>query len=382
MSTGIRIIAQHYDVKTGALLEEIEIRDDEMRKAGILKDLGYLHMEQIDIMTKCQDFRVSKQIKLTNDTKECPISGAKTQKHWIYSSEFHSIFSDHTVEIQRLKCKGGCNLPYKLEGIFGTSTHPDLLKKQAALTVEKSYVRASKELNYDAKKDRAINNRTNLSRVSNMVSKVMEDIQTNEREVADYRTKEIISTIDGGHIKKRGEGRSFEAIIAKVHRAENVIKVDKNNHKIIDKRIVASSRDDNQKKIKKQFLNACIDQGMGKETDLICLADGADNCWSVTELAKEQSRSVLEILDWFHIAKKFKNTESAVTSAKTTDLDSAKWHLWYGDAKKAISNLEVLIKDSEEIKPYNKLKSLKQYIENNQEKIVDYDERDSQGLAY
>ena len=82
------------------------------------------------------------------------------------------------------------------------------------------------------------------------------------------------------------------------------------------------------------------------------------------------------------IAKKFKNTESAVTSAKTTDLDSAKWHLWYGDAKKAISNLEVLIKDSEEIKPYNKLKSLKQYIENNQEKIVDYDERDSQGLAY
>ena len=38
------------------------------------------------------------------------------------------------------------NFRYKLEGIFGTSTHPDLLKKQAALTAEKSYVKASKEL--------------------------------------------------------------------------------------------------------------------------------------------------------------------------------------------------------------------------------------------
>ena len=152
MSTSVRIIAQHYDNETGKLLKEITVRDDEVKKPEELKDLGYLHMEQIDIMSTCQDFRVSQQIILVNNTRECPVCGSKTLKHGKYDSEFHSIFSDHKVEIQRLKCKGGCNLPYKLEGLFGTSTHPDLLKRQAELTAEKSYVKVAKELNYDAKK--------------------------------------------------------------------------------------------------------------------------------------------------------------------------------------------------------------------------------------
>ena len=382
MSTAIKIVARHYDKKTGYLLEEIEIRDDDVIKAGSLKELGYLHMEQIDIMSKCQDFRVLHQIKLTNNTKECPICGAGTQKHGKYNSEFHSIFSDHKVEIQRLKCKGGCNLPYKLEGIFGTSTHPDLLKKQAALTAEKSYVKASKELNYDAENNRVINNRTNLSRVSNLVSKTIESIQTEDRKVADSGAKELICTIDGGHIKKRGEGRSFEAMIATVYKPESIKKVDKNHQKIIDKRIIASSKNDSQQNIKKQFLNACIEQGMGKDTQLICLADGAENCWSVAELAKKESKAVLEILDWFHIGKKFKNTESAVTSDNTEKLAGAKWHLWHGNSQKAINKLELLIKDSKEIKSSNKLKILKQYIENNQDKIINYDGREAQGLVY
>ena len=80
---------------------------------------------------------------------------------------------------------------------------------------------------------------------------------------------------------------------------------------------------------------------MGKDTQLICLADGAENCWSVAELAKKESKAVLEILDWFHIAKKFKNTESAVTNDNTDELDGAKWHLWHGNSQKAINKLEL-----------------------------------------
>ena len=130
------------------------------------------------------------------------------------------------------------------------------------------------------------------------------------------------------------------------------------------------------------FLNACIEQGMGKNTQLTCLADGADNCWSVVELAKKHSNSVLEILDWFHIAKKFKNTESSVEGDKIVELDSAKWHLWHGNAEKAVEKLELLIKDSKETKSSNRLKTLKRYIENNQNKIVDYDDRDAKNLVY
>ena len=273
-------------------------------------------------------------------------------------------------------------MPYKLEGLFGTSTHPDLLKRQAELTAEKSYVKVAKELNYDAKNDRAVNNRTNLSRVSKKVSEAIEFIQTEEKEIKDSGVKELISTIDGGHIKNRGEGRSFEAMVAAVYRPESIEKIDKNHQKIIDKRIVASSKEDNQENIKKQFLNACIEQGMGKNTQITCLADGADNCWSVAELAKKHSNSVLEILDWFHIAKKFKNTESSVEGDKIVELDSAKWHLWHGNAEKAVEKLELLIKDSKEAKSSNRLKTLKRYIENNQNKIVDYDDRDAKNLVY
>ena len=131
-----------------------------------------------------------------------------------------------------------------------------------------------------------------------------------------------------------------------------------------------------------RFLNACIEQGMGKNTQLTCLADGADNCWSVAELAKKHSNSVLEILDWFHIAKKFKNTESSVGSDEIVELDSAKWHLWHGNAEKAVEKLELLIKDSKEVKSSNRLMSLKRYIENNKSKIVNYDDRDAKNLVY
>jgi hypothetical protein len=99
-----------------------------------------------------------------------------------------------------------------------------------------------------------------------MVSKIIESIQIEDKKPVNLGNKELICTIDGGHIKKRGEERSFEGMIATVYRLESVKKVDKNHQKITDKRIIASSRDDKQVNIKKQLLNACIEQGMGKDT--------------------------------------------------------------------------------------------------------------------
>jgi hypothetical protein len=69
-------------------------------------------------------------------------------------------------------------------------------------------------------------------------------------------------------------------------------------------------------------------------------------------------------------------------SDKTVELDGAKWHLWHGNSKKAIDKLSLLIEDSKEIKASNTLKALKRYIENNHDKIVNYDARNAQGLVY
>ena len=250
MKKVVRFIAQYVDADSGDLIEEAVIKEDVLSKAETLKGLGYTHIEQIDFLQKIQDFKIKHQIIL-NAVSTCPTCACKTKKVGVFKSKFHAVLTDHRVGLQRTHCNCGWYSPTSVEGLFGSNIHPDLLKKQAALTAEKSYVKASKELNYDAEKNRVINNRTNLSRVSNLVSKTIESIQTEDRKVADSGAKELICTIDGGHIKKRGEGRSFEAMIATVYKPESIKKVDKNHQKIIDKRIIASSKNDSQQNIKK-----------------------------------------------------------------------------------------------------------------------------------
>ena len=45
MQTGIRFIAQCYDIATGETIEESILRDDKLLKADTLKELGYLHID-------------------------------------------------------------------------------------------------------------------------------------------------------------------------------------------------------------------------------------------------------------------------------------------------------------------------------------------------
>jgi len=54
MQTGIRFVAQHYDVSTGKTVNESILGDTVLSKAPTLKELGYLHVEQIDFLKKIQ----------------------------------------------------------------------------------------------------------------------------------------------------------------------------------------------------------------------------------------------------------------------------------------------------------------------------------------
>ena len=59
MERGIRFIAQCYEIETGMVLEESLLRDDHISKACRLKELGYLHAEQIDLLKRIQDFKIN-----------------------------------------------------------------------------------------------------------------------------------------------------------------------------------------------------------------------------------------------------------------------------------------------------------------------------------
>jgi hypothetical protein len=107
---------------------------------------------------------------------------------------------------------------------------------------------------------------------------------------------QLIANIDGGHIKARGNNRSFEAMVATVHRPEQVKYVDKHHNAILSKTTVASAKDDRQETMKTLFKGACRAQGMTETTQVTCLADGAENCWSIAHSIKNDCQQVTFVL--------------------------------------------------------------------------------------
>jgi len=62
-------------------------------------------------------------------------------------------------------------------------------------------------------------------------------------------------------------------------------------------------------------------------------------------------------------------------------LEKAKWHLWRGNTEKSLQRLTELMELCSE-KPAKKINKLIKYIQNNESKIVNYNERKEQGLPF
>jgi len=379
MSKNIRILAQYYDKKTGELIEELVLHDEEVIKAQTLKGLGYLHREQIEILQQIQDFKIKYQMLLTSMTT-CPKCAKKTRRNGVFSSKFHAALTDHKAQMQRVGCQCGWKSASSIDGMYGSSMHPDLLEKQAMQGSQMSYEKTSKSLNAESAGKRAINSHSQIYKSVQLVSEPLETIRSSFVEVRKEAAHSLVASIDGGHIKSRGDKRSFEAMIATVYRPENLKYVDKHHNSISSKSTVASAKDDDQKTMKLLFKNACTMQGMSSETTVTCLADGAENCQTIAYSIKNHCKNIIFILDWFHIAMKFKNIK---IHEKYVDLlAKIKWHLWHGDPDTAISRLgrlKALISDSVVVA---KLEKLSSYIYNNRGGIVNYGDRQAKGLVF
>ena len=212
----------------------------------------------------------------------------------------------------------------------------------------------------------------------------LEEVNIAEKEIDELKSvPQLIANIDGGHVKARGDNRSFEAMVATVYKPEKLKRVDKNHNALESKTIVASAKSDEQTTIKTLFKNACITEGMGKGTEITCLADGEDNCKSIAYSIAGDCKSMTYILDWFHIAMKFQNI--SIPEIGKELLQSTKWNLWHNNCDKALERLKELM-EIETIaadKPlYLKLSRLSTYISNNKDGIVNYEERKNKGLVF
>ena len=387
MALSIRFVAEYYNTKTGEVIESKVLRSDEIKKPITIKDLGYLQEEQIALLKEIQDFKLNHETCLLNKTIECPHCEKKTTSHGIRQSKFYAALTDHKVNIQRRSCTCGWSSPYTVESIYGLSSHPDLIEKQVIRGIDNSYRQASRQLNAETKVVRSINNddriRRNIANVAKLIEQ--EKLKDCKAPKQDAAALKLIVVVDGGHLKsKNKESRSFEAMIATVYRPENIHRIDKNHNEIAQKTSVSSALSDHQETIKQLILNACRKEGTNaRVTELTCLTDGASNCWSITNSLKHCCKKLINVLDWFHITKRFTIINNRVDTEFKERLEKVKWFLWHGkagDGLKRLSEIKNTVTDNEKL--LTELEELNDYLERNQKYMVNYQERKAANLPF
>jgi hypothetical protein len=116
----------------------------------------------------------------------------------------------------------------------------------------------------------------------------------------------LYAAIDGGYVHDaNNKGHNFEAMIAKVYRPENVVKTDASHTLIVKKHCAGSAKDDAQKTMKNNIIDAAKKEGIDKKlTEVTVLADGAKNCWNIAEALRSFCLTIIFILDWFHMVSR------------------------------------------------------------------------------
>jgi len=172
-------------------------------------------------------------------------------------------------------------------------------------------------------------------------------------------------------------------MIATVFSPKNIRRIDKHHNEIVQKTSVGSALSDNQKAIKQLTLTACRKEGANaRVTELTCLTDGASNCWSIANSLKPYCKKLINVLDWFHITKRFTVINNRVDIDFKDKLEKVKWFLWHGNAKDALRRLSELQSENKEDKLQCDLQDLYEYIERNQAYISDYQERKKSNLPF
>jgi hypothetical protein len=130
-------------------LKKIIITEGKIKNIQSLLDLGLRHEDQIRIIKKIQDEIIALQSpQLATHLASCIRCGGKMVRSGYNQSDFHAVFTDHKVKTQRQICNncGYRNIP-SIKSLFGTSSHPDLIKLQCETGVEHTYRNAQAILN-------------------------------------------------------------------------------------------------------------------------------------------------------------------------------------------------------------------------------------------
>ena len=391
MNGTLQIIAKI--IVDGKVVEETILLDKLVDKVSSIDELGFNHKEQIDLISGCQDSLLKAQsTDLYEEIDSCPKCQGKLKFAGTVKSLFHSVFSDHKVPVKRRKCCnkdcGWTSVP-SISSLFKTNAHPDLSKLQTEMSANYTYRHAQRIMNAMSYYTRKVNNHNHLHDVVETVGNYICSNQAKDIPANIPASDELILQVDGGHLKtKEPSSRSFEALTSVIYDPKN-IKYSEPNPKenleqesprratILSKHCAASALNDNLQTIKKQTLLAAQKQGMTVETKITALCDGASNCWNVVNAIEDQCIDITRILDWFHIAMKFKNV--SLPKYLANKFDKIKWCVWNGLIIEALKRFDEIVPKTRNEKMKGRLTKLKNYLTNNQDYLVNYSERYREG---
>ena len=385
MTKYYRVLFEEYDPTTTPTQPENIIFEGSVSRPKDFMDFGISHEDQIKVISNTQDMILKLQAgEMTSNHSSCPkCKDGDLKKHGFKTSSFHDVFSDHKVKIPRKRCnKCGFVESTSVTQFLGSSLSGELMKIQAEVGAKHSYRDSENLIALFSHQKRSINNHETIHNTSELVGASILELNKLEEEILSTDcAEELIIHVDGGHINSKEEGeRRFEAMTSAVYRPESVKSNEKGTRNYIEsKHCAASALFDSQEQMKKRTIIAALKEGLTPKTKITALCDGAENCWNVIDALEPLSASITRILDWFHIAMRLKNI--SLPESLKEKLEKAKWHLWRGNTEKSLQRLTELMELCSE-KPAKKLNKLIQYIQNNQSKIVNYHERQEQGLPF
>lgn len=396
MADAIRIVVEKLNAK-GDVSDRVVISTKNVIQPKSILDLGLRHSEQINLLQKLQQELLNEQLGvLYEPDDQCPQCGGALKKRGLSHSDFHSVFTDHKVATQRRVCQDcrWSSIP-SIHSLFGTSLHPDLTKLQTEVGAAHSYRQARAILDLMVNGKRKVNHHNGIKQRVETVGQFA--ASHHQVQLPSIPATELILQVDGGHLKTIEPQRSIEAMTAVVYRPEAVKYrgqmsedqdtredelLSKSRKTITRKHCAASALSDGQETLHKQTLYAAENEGMDENTRITAICDGADNCWSVVDALRPHCGEVIGILDWFHISMKFQNARTG-DNTLNKGLMGAKWLLWHGQSDKSLERMESLMEEKEVTdKVRDKLKKLRQYIQNNQSYLINYEQRKKAGLIF
>lgn len=387
MSKAYRVVFQTYDKSNPKeVLSESCISESDISLAITCLDFGIEMSNQIELIQKIQDNILAKQTSEYDRSRikqECPTCNKKLAKCGKQQSTFHDVFTDHTIILQRYKCSAcGYELPSTVRQLLGGVQSGELQKIQSELGSTHTYRESQQLFSIFSCANRNINNHDRIKKVTESIGTSLCNILNEEKNLAVIEeAKELILNVDGGHIKTHNnETRSMEAMTSVIYSPNAVKSNKKDTRNYLTSKNCAASVSSEKKEIITNTIVAALKQGLGKSTNVTALCDGAANCWNVVDALSPLCNSMVCILDWFHVAMRIENI--ALPKVLKEKLLGSKWYLWRGDIDGSIARLDELIEESLDEKSIKKIKLFREYIVNNKDRIVNYEDRKNKGLVF